>query len=361
MKKTRIILAMPSHSNFAQPILENLKFHGFEVEFINSSPEHIKRIAVPIYGYLIHYMRKLFFRDASFKKKLKNSLKNHAVLKSIQSQLQQKQFDYSLVIRPDFFTADQLQFIKNHTLGHFIGYQWNGLGRFPATLPLIKLFDRFFAFDNEDFANPDFFKYDILGTTNFYFDMYQPQPIAHQGTVAYFVGLHFNDRSKNIDQCAQALLQQGITLDFNIKFRNSNQNQADHYQTKEIKSLKKNIVFEENIHRINCADLLVDVVNPVHKGLSFRTFEALYYQKKLITNNSAVREYDFYHPNNIFIWDNNDLSGLAEFLAKPWVQIDPIIIQKYSFYNWIKYILDMPPYNPVMLPTAVIENKPFSL
>jgi hypothetical protein len=110
--------------------------------------------------------------------------------------------------------------------------------------------------------------------------MYSPKPKLHTGTVAYFVGLHFDDRSQPIDHCAQALIEHGITLDFNIKFRHGDQADAQtQYHTQEIKFINQNIDYEDNLQHINQADILVDVVNPVHKGLSFRTFEALYYQK----------------------------------------------------------------------------------
>ncbi|MBJ8553856.1 hypothetical protein [Acinetobacter bereziniae] len=351
MKITKIVLAMPSHSNFASPIQKNLKYHNFDIKFINSSPEHLKRIKLPFLNSLYSFFRKLFFSDSSYKLKAKQIIKHKTITQSIQTHLIDQKSDYTLVIRPDLFELEHLQLLKTHT-SQFIGYQWNGLARFPTTLLSIPYFDRFFVFDNTDLSNADYNKYNLLGTTNFYFDMYQPQPIPHQGIIAYFVGLHFDERVISLDICAQELIKHGIKLDFNIRFLKRDPDNQAQYKCKDIKFIKKNIEFDDNLYHINQADILVDIVNPVHNGLSFRTFEALYYEKKLITNNKTVMDYDFYHPNNILIWDGKDLSMLKDFLSKPLVSIDIKIREKYGFKNWIRNLLDCHPYTEINLPHA---------
>ncbi len=347
----KIILVMPSHSNFATAIQKNLEFHNFEVKFINSSPENIQKIKLPRWINIYTLFRKLFLADFSYKDKAKDAIKQRIIAEEISKALQNNTFDYVLVIRPDLIDSRHLKILKACSNHHFIGYQWNGIERFPKTLSSVDLFDHFFVFDPEDLSNPDYRNYKFQGCTNFYFDMYSPKPKLHTSTVAYFVGLHFDDRSQPIDHCAQALIEHGITLDFNIKFRHGDQADAQtQYHTQEIKFINQNIDYEDNLQHINQADILVDVVNPVHKGLSFRTFEALYYQKKLITNNAQIHNYDFYHPNNILIWDGKNLDTLKDFLDSPYVAVDTQIREKYSFGNWIRYILKKAPYQQIQLP-----------
>lgn len=350
MRKLKIVLAMPSHSNFAQPIEKNLKHHDFDVTYINCAPECLKHIKLPVSDYFYHLYRKVFHADLSYKAQAKQNIKQNWISNNIRQQLQNQDFDYALVIRPDLFFCPNLVQIKQQTQYNFVGYQWNGLNRFPDTMHKIHHFDRFFAFDHQDLSNEQFNDYQLLGCTNFYFDMYQPEPAPHEGIVAYFVGLHFDDRSTPLDRCAQALAQHGIQLDFNIKCRHGDEHAKSQYQSQDIQFIEKNINFDENIQHINHADILVDVVNPVHLGLSFRTFEALYYEKKLITNNAAVQDYDFYHPNNMLIWDGEDLSMLEDFLSLPYHPIDDSIRNKYSFGNWIRNMLDLSPYQPIRLP-----------
>lgn len=95
---------------------------------------------------------------------------------------------------------------------------------------------------------------------------------------------------------------------------------------------------------------LVDFINGKHCGLSFRTFEAMGYDKKLITTNAEIIKYDFYNPNNIFVLNNDNLAKLNEFLEKPYEPLPVEIKQKYSFTNWIRYVFDEKPYQEINLP-----------
>src|SRR3546814_18872062 len=84
---------------------------------------------------------------------------------------------------------------------------------------------------------------------------------------------------------------------------------------------------------------VVDVDDGGHQGLSCRGFEALSFGKKLSTTNQEIRRYDFYHPNNIFIWGNHTMDELEAFLAAPVIPALPHVLEKYSFSNWISYVL----------------------
>ena len=77
-----------------------------------------------------------------------------------------------------------------------------------------------------------------------------------------------------------------------------------------------------------------------HNGLSLRFFESLRYEKKIITNNKTVMEYDFYNPQNIFIIHHDDMSRLGEFISTPYKEISKEIVDQYSFSSWLsKYVL----------------------
>ena len=344
---------MPSHSNFANPIQKNLKYHNFDIKFINSSPDNLK---IPLVHLVYHWFRKLFLADSTYKTKYKQNLKSQIISQEINESISHYKPDYTLVIRPDLFSLEHLDDLKAQNSQNFIGYQWNGLSRFPNTFLSINKFNRFFIFDNIDLLNPKYKNYKLMGTTNFYFDMYYPKATTHQGTIAYFVGLHFDERTFSLNLCAQELIKLGVKLDFNIRLRRNEQNAPSQYQCNNIKFITRDIEFDENINHINNADILVDVVNPIHNGLSFRTFEALYYEKKLITNNKTVKDYDFYHPNNILIWNGQNLSELADFLTRPFITVNTEIREKYSFNNWIKNILDISPNQTIELPNSHIAR-----
>ncbi|MCO6504937.1 MAG: hypothetical protein J6568_05925 [Snodgrassella sp.] len=356
MSQPTIILAMSSYNDFTEEIKTHLEYHNYRVTFIDSTSDQLKKNIDNNFQYpslkkhITHSIRKILFLDGSYKAYLKQQLYNQQLEQNIRTILANNYYDYTLVIRPDLFPVSVLQLLKSHTRDKIVGYQWNGIKRFPKTITTIPSFDKFYIFDPLDLNDPELKDYKLYGISNFYFDMYQPKPIAHMGTIAYFVGLHFDTRIDKINTCANSLAENGIVLDFNIKLRPSEIHKKSQYQSSNIQYISENISYKENLQHINKADILIDIVNPVHQGLSFRVFEALYYEKKLITNNTQVKNYDFYHPNNILIWNTKeDLKNIAVFLTKPYVTINTKIVEKYSFANWIKNILDTPPFQPISL------------
>jgi hypothetical protein len=91
--------------------------------------------------------------DFSYKDKAKDAIKQRIIAEEISKALQNNTFDYVLVIRPDLIDSRHLKILKACSNHHFIGYQWNGIERFPKTLSSVDLFDHFFVFDPEDLSN----------------------------------------------------------------------------------------------------------------------------------------------------------------------------------------------------------------
>ena len=68
--------------------------------------------------------------------------------------------------------------------------------------------------------------------------------------------------------------------------------------------------------------------------------EAMFYNKKLITNNIYIKEYDFYNPRNIFILQERNINELNEFLELPMIEINQDIKNKYKFSGgWLEDFL----------------------
>jgi hypothetical protein len=113
------------------------------------------------------------------------------------------------------------------------------------------------------------------------------------------------------------------------------------------KNQNSNVVFinefysyKKNLEKVNNSKIIIDLKLEVHNGLSFRFFECLFIKKKMITNNKSIVNYDFYHPNNIFILTDSNLDSLEDFVKLPYVEIPEEIVMKYNFKNWIKKILE---------------------
>jgi hypothetical protein len=91
---------------------------------------------------------------------------------------------------------------------------------------------------------------------------------------------------------------------------------------------------------MNDSTVLLDIAQPKQEGLSFRIFEALKLEKKLITTNRSVTTYDFFDAKNIFVWENENTIPVKDFFSAPCAPLPAEILDKYSLQNWVSTIFD---------------------
>lgn len=70
-------------------------------------------------------------------------------------------------------------------------------------------------------------------------------------------------------------------------------------------------------------------------GMSLRSLEALYMNKKVVTNNKNYKKELLYNPNNIFILEDDDILNLVDFVNDNVDCIDDNIKDYYLFENWL--------------------------
>ena len=324
VKQKTFLLMMPDYSDFPNLFLENLEKEGFAPFLITDNPSKFKYIGNEK---IINFFQKTFFKNKDYKKKLVEEHKLKEYYKKI-NEIEGK-LDYALVIRPDQFPISVIEELKKKTK-KLIAYQWDGIEKFPKVKDYFSLFDTFFCFDSEDEKNK------IKPITNFYFDCIEPayKEFNHQKPQLYFVGLYWENREEKIDRFIERMSNKHVELNIFIQYYHKNE-----IKNPKIKYIKNRITFLENLKNVEKADVLLDFVDPVHNGLSIRFFEGMYYQKKVITDNVMVKNYDFYHPNNIFVLENDNYEKIDEFLKIPYQEISEEIVKKYGFSNWLKEII----------------------
>ena len=90
---------------------------------------------------------------------------------------------------------------------------------------------------------------------------------------------------------------------------------------------------------INQTRTVLDIQHPKQTGLTMRTIEMLGMNKKLITTNADIKEYDFYNPNNILVIDRKNIVNYRGILSTPYQKVSEEIYEKYSLKNWIYDVL----------------------
>ncbi len=319
------LLVIPDYSDFPILFMKNLERSCFQATLVTDKLPDFKYQGTEKFQ---NFYRKTFLKDKNFKKDLVAVFRQKEFLK-IANNLTQN-FDYILVIRPDMFPISFIQKLKQQT-SKLIAYQWDGIEKFPKVKAYFSLFDSFFCFENvSGFDN-------IKKTTNFYFDFddfdVHQSNLKNISPVFYFVGLDWENRREKIDKFVAFANENSIFLDFYLQEFEKNKN-----KNPQITYIKNRITFAENIENVKKSDILLDFVDPRQVGLSIRFFEGIYYRKKVITDNLNVKIYDFYHPDNIFVLENDNYDLILEFIKKPYHNLPDEIINKYGFSEWIKNI-----------------------
>lgn len=143
----------------------------------------------------------------------------------------------------------------------------------------------------------------------------------------FFVGID-KGRYDWIMKYKEIMEQQNISTDF--------YSVPDHdYQIHDKMEYSKALPYYEILKKIQNSNCILDLYMDPYTGLSFRPLEALYFEKKLITNHELIIEEPFYDKNNIFLLGRDSLDDLKEFVSSHYKKIDSEIVLKYSFEKWI--------------------------
>lgn len=100
------------------------------------------------------------------------------------------------------------------------------------------------------------------------------------------------------------------------------------------------VPYDENLQFVKRSKCIIDIYQKEQIGLTRRPLEALFYNKKLITNNTDIINYDFYNSNNIFILEQINISSISNFMDKEIKEIPLSIKAQYDIRNWLKRFMN---------------------
>lgn len=222
---------------------------------------------------------------------------------------------YNVVILLDFgyskIVTDSIK--KKNKNAKVILYCWNIINReFYSKISKDKNVDEIWTFDKEDAI-----KYNLKYNPQFY----SKDVILPESNVKY--DIIFLGRAKN---------RKNEILELKEKFE-SMQLKCDFFI---IENEKECIEYDKYLKLISQSKAVLDYNQKSQIGLTLRPMEALFFEKKLITNNKDIVNYDFYNPKNIFILGIDDMKNIKEFINSDYEKVDQKIIDYYDFENWIQ-------------------------
>lgn len=328
MKK---ILFIYKNKTLAKKFVEHLKKNDYDVyEFFN---EDIPLYEISKIQKLENIFHRFFRKDQQYIHRIYNkNFNNHCKKKLQELKKYDTQFDYCLIIRGDLIP----EFVIKHAgsiSNKMVDFQLDGLSVSSKILDYHKYFDRIFVFDPEDVKrHPSF---NLVFLPNCYFgetDFTQPSEID-----LLYIGQFLEKRHQQLSSIHNYLESQQMHYSSYTSLYQGRDFIPLHHK---ILHHKISTTYQENIDFVKKSKTLIDFKRDEHDGLSLRFFEAMQYGKKIITDNFSVKNYDFYHPNNIFVTNYVNLEGLVDFLQSPYQSLPSELVEKYSFKNWINTILN---------------------
>ncbi len=270
----------------------------------------------------LHRIRN-FFSKIFLKKNLKHTHFYDKVTNEIK--ILDERFETIITIRPDLLSNENLSLLKTKA-NYFVAYYWDSIPFFPRKAEIIHYFDKVYSFDDRDCK-----KYKLEQLTNFYFYQIKPHSIEYK---AY--NLSTLDNRITILQSIAAILKRK-NISYLFKAYSPKNISVDLITTFDV-----GLNYKQMLEEVSKSSCMVDVQRDEQYGLTFRPFEALGLDIKLITTNEQIRNYDFYDENNILVIDKNNIQIPDWFFNTPYKMVPQVIKEKYYIDFWVKKILKRP-------------------
>ena len=250
--------------------------------------------------------------------------------------------DYILIINGQTISQNVLKYLKlSNPNAKLILYMWDSLENRPNTLQSFNLYDPVFSFDKRS-ATKHHLKFRPLfyGKSNFSGEANSDE----ESFVLSFIGTAHSDRykiikslqkSSNNINCFWYLYLKARWVYFAYMLINKNFASArmgDFMYTPMPMSKMKNI--------FNRSEIIVDIEHANQTGLTIRTFDIMNAQKKMVTTNKDVINYDFYKFGNIFILDRNNPNISEDFINRRFNPYTQEVLDYYSIDGWLEEVMN---------------------
>lgn len=324
----KILLVAPSYFDYEVDIVMELRSLGAYVEYFDERP-----FSSSFDKFLLRINPKLFRKkiDTYYRESIKS--------------LAESNFDFLLWIKAAVVSRDILKWIRQLIPNaKFILYQWDSVRNNPNCLNVFDLFDDVYSFDPEDCAHfgfsfrPLFFSNRLMLTSKSHkkYDFY----------CVASIGLHHSDRHVFLSR-----LKSIIGDKYSCFFKAYCSSKVLYFIRKIRLKLKgvalvpglvtfKSVPKEEAYESMLASEIVVDFTHSEQVGLPMRIIECLGAQKKLLTNNNAIKNYNFYNQSNIHIFQGvvkeSEIEGFRASKMEPY---DVKILSNYSLEAWIKEVL----------------------
>lgn len=322
----KVLFIAPVLFGYEKDIERELTARGAEVNFIPENLDHLNL------GYKIM---------CSMPAKLRTKWIHSYFIKRMN---QFDSYDVIFVIRGVWLDQELLNRMKKTYKAKWIMYQWDGAKNLPNLEQISEFFEEKFTFDRVDSEQlskdgskwkyrPLFFAKEFEQCHNqekAKYDLFYNGSL-HSGRAAFLKKLQQFAKEKKLSLKGSLFMKRVNFLKrkyINGEYRELQKGDITHKSTDR----------EELVRLMGESNIIVDYTNPNQTGLTMRSIESLGAHKKFATNNKAIANESFFHPDNIYIYDEENFTIPDEFLGKAYQPVAEEIYRKYSLKGWIEDI-----------------------
>lgn len=322
LKNKKVLLFAPKFFNYEQLIKQSIEEKGAIVHLYDerNNPSSLDKI---------------LYRKAKFLMKRK--------IKTFYDEISKSEIDfgpdYVVFINPETIDDYSISKLKSSFVNSkFIVYMWDSCEN-KNVKKYFRYFDKCLSFDRNDCE-----KYNLQFRPLFYNRQFEENNNTEYKYAFSFIGTVHSDRAKILGEIKKICdennlpyyfylyvpgrLLLGLRLLLNPAFRKWDKNYIH------IKPLNN----EEAAKVLASSYYIIDINHPKQTGLTMRTIEMIGLNRKILTTNMDVVNYDFYNTVNQMVIDRNKVSIPIEDIRKPYQVVEKNIYDKYSISSWIEDI-----------------------
>lgn len=319
------------------------KFFGYEIKIL----QKLESLGAQISFYDVRAVDSTF--DKIIMKVFPFLLKNKTTkyYNKILAEIKDNQYDYVFIIKGELLNSKVLKRFKEQFYkSKFILYLYDSVSNIYGIRNIFRYFDKIYSFDKDDCS-----KYERLIFRPLFFGDEFREGNKKVDNIKYeydicFIGTVHSDRYKIIKKMTQICINQNlksyIYLYIQSKFT------FIIYKILKIDFWKANIrefSFDKMSHQdiadiVSRTSVMLDIQHPNQSGLTMRTIEMIGMNKKIITTNRDIVNYDFFDPANIHVIDRKSPTIPSVFFNSNYRKIDETIYNYYDINQWITEVVN---------------------
>jgi hypothetical protein len=310
-------------------IIGALEARGFEVDYYNDRPGENA------------FVKGAFRVRPSL---VQRTVRNY--LDTILESAREREYDLIFVVNGKAFDPAFIgELRRRNPRAEAVLYLWDSIQLYPQVLEFASLFDRRYTFDTADArAHPDlqllplFFTHDYQEVG----DVASPNADFDVANVCTAHANRYGLMKTLIPELEAADLRIYSYLylhPFQFLYNKLRVDAFEHTRPREFRFRPLSV--DGYIDVLRRSSSVLDVSHTAQSGLTMRTIETVGARRKLITTNSEVLKYPFYHPTRVLVLDPNrtSVSTIRDFIRAPQEDILESTRELYSIDTWAQQII----------------------